>query len=299
MDQDVGGQKAGGRAALGPEALGHAAGIRAPALRPWLLLMPLLVFLAAFFLVPLAQVVTMSVTEPEFGFGHYALIATDGFYLRVLTDTFATALLVSVCCLLLGFPLAYAMAAVPPNMAAAMMIVVTMSFWTSFLVRTYAWMVLLGRSGPIASLLDWIGLPHGELLFTRFSSTIAMTHILLPYMVVSLYAVLRKIEPSLLRSAASLGATPLSVLRHVVLPLAAPGVVNGLTLVFVLCLGFYVTPILLGSPREQMVAGVIGQQIEEFLNFGEASALAVVLLASTLVVLGLYHRRFGLDKLWG
>ncbi len=270
-----------------------------PAMRPWLLLSPLLMFLAAFFVVPLAQVVMMSVTEPDFGFGHYATIATDSFYLRVLLDTFLTALLVAVCCLVLGFPLAYAMAAASPNMAAAMMIVVTMSFWTSFLVRTYAWMVLLGRSGPIALALDWIGLPHGELLFTRFSSTVAMTHILLPYMVVSLYAVLRKIEPSLLRSAASLGAPPVSVLRHVVLPLAAPGIVNGLTLVFVLCLGFYVTPILLGSPREQMVAGVIGQQIEEFLNFGEASALAVVLLASTLIVLGLYHRRFGLDKLWG
>jgi putative spermidine/putrescine transport system permease protein len=267
--------------------------------RPWLLLSPLLVFLAAFFVVPLAQVAMMSVTEPAFGLGHYVNIATDGYYLRVLSDTFTTALLVSACCLVLGFPLAYAMAAVSQNMAAAMMVVVTMSFWTSFLVRTYAWMVLLGRNGPIAMLLDWLGLPHGELLFTRFSSTVAMTHILLPYMVVSLYAVLKRIEPALLRSAASLGAPPFSVLRHVVLPLAAPGVVNGLTLVFVLCLGFYVTPILIGSPREQMVAGVIGQQIEEFLNFGEASALAMVLLASTLIILGIYHRRFGLDRLWG
>ncbi|WP_431284347.1 ABC transporter permease [Humitalea sp. 24SJ18S-53] len=269
------------------------------ATRSWLLLTPLLAFLAAFFLVPLGQVVVMSVTEPSWGLSHYADIATDGFHLRVLLDTFLTALLVSVCCLLLGFPLAYAMAAVPPGWAAAMMVVVTMSFWTSFLVRTYAWMVILGNRGPVAQIFGWAGFPAPDLLFTRFSSTIAMTHILLPYMVLSLYGVLRKIEPALLRSAASLGAPPASVIRHVVLPLAAPGIANGLTLVFVLCLGFYVTPILLGSPREQMIAGVIGQQVEEFLNFGEASALAVVLLASTLLVLGLYHRRFGLDKLWG
>ena len=267
--------------------------------RSWLLVAPLLVFLAAFFLVPLAQVAVMSVSDPEWGLGHYAEIATDGFHLRVLADTFATALTVSACCLLLGFPLAYAMAAAPPGLAAAMMVVVTMSFWTSFLVRTYAWMVLLGSRGPVAQLFSWLGFTAPELLFTRFSSTVAMTHILLPYMVLSLYGVLKRIEPSLPRSAASLGAPPSSVIRHIVLPLAAPGIVNGLTLVFVLCLGFYVTPILLGSPREQMVAGVIGQQVEEFLAFGEASAMAMLLLASTLVVLGLYHRRFGLDRLWG
>lgn len=256
-------------------------------------------FLAVFFVVPLAQVAVMSVSDPEWGFGHYAEIATDGFHLRVLADTFITALVVSLCCLLLGFPLAYAMAAAPPGWAAVMMVIVTMSFWTSFLVRTYAWMVLLGTRGPVARVAEWLGFATPELLFTRFSSTVAMTHILLPYMVLSLYGVLKRIEPSLPRSAASLGATPASVIRHVVLPLAAPGIVNGLTLVFVLCLGFYVTPILLGSPREQMVAGVIGQQVEEFLAFGEASAMAVVLLASTLVVIGLYHRRFGLDRLWG
>ena len=268
-------------------------------LRPWLMLAPLLLFLAGFFLVPLGQVLVMSVTDPDPGLGHYAAIATDAFLLRVLGQTFATAALVAVVALLLGFPLAYAMAEAGPRMAALLMVLVTMSFWTSFLVRTYAWMVILGNAGPIAWLSTALLGTAPQLLFTRFSSTLAMVHILLPYMVLSLYAALRRIEPALLRSAASLGAPPVSVFRHVVLPLAAPGVVNGLTLVFVLCLGFYVTPVLIGSPREQMVAGVIGHQVEEFLAFGEASALAVVLLASTVVVLGLYHRRFGIDRLWG
>jgi putative spermidine/putrescine transport system permease protein len=161
-------------------------------------------------------------------------------------------------------------------------------------------MVILGNAGPIAWLsTTLLGTTPPQLLFTRFSSTLAMVHILIPYMVLSLYAALKRIDPALLRSAASLGAPPASVFRHVVLPLAAPGVVNGLTIVFVLCLGFYVTPVLVGSPREQMIAGVIGHQVEEFLAFGEASALSVVLLASTMLVLGLYHRRFGLDRLWG
>ncbi len=268
--------------------------------RPWIMLAPLLVFLAGFFLVPLGQVLVMSVTDPEPGLGHYAALATDGFALRVLGQTFLTAALVATLTLLLGFPLAYAMAEASPRVAALLMVLVTMSFWTSFLVRTYAWMVLLGNAGPIAWLLDVLmeGEPP-QLLFTRFSSTLAMVHILIPYMVLSLYAALRRIDPAVLRSAASLGAPPVSVFRHVILPLAAPGMVNGLTLVFVLCLGFYVTPVLIGSPREQMIAGVIGHQVEEFLAFGEASALSVLLLASTMVVLGLYHRRFGLDRLWG
>ncbi len=268
--------------------------------RPWLLLAPLLVFLAAFFLVPLGQVLLMSVTDPEPGIGHFAEIVGDAFFLRVLGQTFATAALVSALTLLLGFPLAYAMAESTPRTAALLMVLVTMSFWTSFLVRTYAWMVILGNAGPIAWLsTTLLGGAPPQLLFTRFASTLAMVHILIPYMVLSLYAALKRIEPALLRSAASLGAPPTSVLRHVVLPLVAPGMVNGLTIVFVLCLGFYVTPVLVGSPREQMIAGVIGHQVEEFLAFGEASALSVVLLASTMIVLGLYHRRFGLDRLWG
>ncbi len=275
----------------------RAAGV-AP--RPWLMLLPLLAFLAAFFLAPLGQVLVMSVTDPEPGLGHFVAIATDSYFLRVLADTFLTALLVSACCLLLGFPLAQAMAESGPRTAALLMVLVTMSFWTSFLVRTYAWMVILGTAGPIAWLMRQLlpGEPP-QLLFTRFSATVAMVHILIPYMVLSLYAALRRIDPALRKSAASLGAPPISVFRHVTLPLVAPGVVNGLTLVFVLCLGFYVTPVLLGSPRQQMLAGVIGHQVEEFLAFGEASALSVVLLGSTMVVLGFYHRRFGLDRLWG
>lgn len=270
------------------------------AARPWLLLAPLLAFLAAFFLVPLGQVLLMSVTEPEPGIGHFTAILGDGFLLRVLGGTFTTAALVAACCLLLGFPLAYAMAEATPRLAALLLVIVTMSFWTSFLVRTYAWMVLLGNRGPIAwAAAALLGGDPPQLLFTRFSSTLAMVHILIPYMVLSLYAALRRIDPAVVRAAASLGATPASIFRHVTLPLAAPGIVNGLTLVFVLCLGFYVTPVLLGSPREQMIAGVIGHQVEEFLAFGEASALAVVLLASTALVLAIYHRKFGLDRLWG
>src|SRR3569623_862635 len=155
---------------------------------------------------------------------------------------------------------------------------VTMSFWTSFLVRTYAWMVLLGDSGPIIGFIRALGVEQPpRLLFTRFSSTLAMVHILAPYMIMFIFSVMRKIDPVLIRSAQSLGARSGSLLRHVYLPLTAPGIASGSVLVFVICLGFYVTPVLLGSPREQMIAGLIGHQIDEFLAFGLGSAMAVIL----------------------
>lgn len=271
-----------------------------PTLWPWLLLTPLALYLAIFFVVPLADVVVMSFTEPKLTLANYTHVLTGTLYQRVFINTFATALLVTVVCLFVGYPLAYLMTRVSPRTAMLILTLVTMSFWTSFLVRTYAWMVLLGDSGPIISMIRALGVddpPH--LLFTRFSSTLAMVHILAPYMIMNVYSVMRKIDPVLIRSAQSLGAKSGSLFRHVYLPLTAPGIANGSVLVFVICLGFYVTPVLLGSPREQMIAGLIGHQIDEFLAFGLGSAMAVILLIITLTILTIYHRRFGLDKLWG
>jgi len=271
-----------------------------PTLWPWLLLTPLALYVAIFFVVPLADVVVMSFTEPKLTLSNYTHVLTGTLYQRVFINTFATALLVTVVCLLVGYPLAYLMTRVSPRTAMLILTLVTMSFWTSFLVRTYAWMVLLGDSGPIIGFIRALGVEHPpRLLFTRFSSTLAMVHILAPYMIMNIYSVMRKIDPVLIRSAQSLGARSGSLLRHVYLPLTAPGIANGSVLVFVICLGFYVTPVLLGSPREQMIAGLIGHQIDEFLAFGLGSAMSVILLLITLTILTIYHRRFGLDKLWG
>ena len=218
----------------------------------------------------------------------------------MLGNTFLTAALVMVLCLLFGYPLAAALALSGPRFAAGILLVVGMSYWTSFLVRSYAWMVLLGNNGPIRNALKWMGWEQPpELLFTRFSSTLGMVHALLPLMVITLYSVMKKIDGSYMRAATSLGAGRFQAFRRVFLPLSAPGIINGCTMVFIICLGFYVMPVLLGSPREQMMAGLIGQQMEEFGNFGEASAMAVVLAITTLAVYTVYNWKFGLDKLWG
>lgn len=267
---------------------------------PWLLLAPLGMYMLVFFVVPLVDVAIMSVTDPRVSLVNYQKVLTGALYQRVFINTFMTAAFVTLCCLAVGYPLAYLMSHSKPRTAMLILLLVTMSFWTSFLVRTYSWMVLLGNNGPLIAFLQTIGIDQPpQLLFTRFSSTLAMVHILAPYMIMNIFSVMKKIDPALIRSAESLGAKGWSLFRHVYLPLTAPGIANGSVLVFVICLGFYVTPVLLGSPREQMIAGLIGHQIDEFLAFGLGSAMAMVLLFITLIILTIYHRRFGLDKLWG
>jgi putative spermidine/putrescine transport system permease protein len=265
-----------------------------------LLVAPAIATIVVLFVIPIGYVLLLSVTDPSVSLAHYRRLFTVPLYANVLLNTFKTSLIVTIACLLIGYPLAYVMARRNDIVAAIFLIAVGLSFWSGFVVRTYAWLVILGNKGPVTAvyaLAGW-GKPP-QLLFTSFSSMLGMTHILLPYMVLALYGVMRKIDPSYLRAAESLGARPFGAFRHVFLPLSLPGVVNGCILVFTMCLGFYITPILLGTPKDMMISQLISQQIEDLLAWGFASAIAVVLLFCTLVLLGLYNRFAGLDRLWG
>src|SRR5581483_2175158 len=175
------------------------------------------------------------------------------------------------------YPLAYVAARSSGFLGQALLAVVALSFWTSFLVRTYAWMVILGVKGPIAALAVAFGAPPPRLLFTTFAATLAMTHMLAPFMVLTLYAAMKRIEEVTMRAAASLGARPLRAFLAVYLPQSVPGIVSGSTLVFITSLGFYVTPQLIGSPQDKMIAGRIGQEIDQLLDFGAASATSLIL----------------------
>jgi putative spermidine/putrescine transport system permease protein len=266
----------------------------------WLLVAPAVLSIIALFIVPIGYVLLLSVTDPTVGLEHYRRLFTVPLYANVMINTFKTSLIVTIACLLIGYPLAYVMARRNDAVAVIFLVAVGMSFWTGFVVRTYAWLVILGNKGPVSAvytLAGW-GKPP-QLLFTSFASTLGMTHVLLPYMVLALYGVMRKIDPSLTRAAEGLGARPFCAFRHVFLPLSLPGVVNGCVLVFTMCLGFYITPILLGTPKDMMISQLISQQIEDLLAWGFASSIAVVLLACTLVLLGIYNRFAGLDRLWG
>jgi putative spermidine/putrescine transport system permease protein len=267
----------------------------------WLLLGPPSVVLTLLFIVPIGLMLLTSITDPRVSFAHYQRIFTVPVYTHVMLNTFVTSLIVTVLCLVLGYPVAYVMARRTDWVSTLLLTIVAMSFWTGFLVRTYAWLVILGSKGPVIAAYHALGLggPAPKLLFTSFASTIGMTHILLPYMILALFAVMKKIEPDHLKAAASLGARPRAAFREVFLPLSLPGVVNGSLLVFVTCLGFFVTPILLGTPRDMMISQLINQQIEELLAWGFASAVAVILLVATGVILAVYNRFAGLDRLWG
>ncbi len=265
-----------------------------------LLVAPAILTLIVLFVIPIGYVLLLSVTDPSVSLAHYRRSLLVPLYAHVMLITFKVSLIVTLACLALGYPLAYVMARRNDALAVLLLVAVGLSFWTGFVVRTYAWMVILGNRGPVAAayaLVGW-GRPP-QLLFTSFASALGMTHILLPYMVFALYGVMRKIDPSYERAAAGLGARPFAAFRHVFLPLSLPGVVNGSVLVFTICLGFYVTPILLGTPRDMMLSQLISQQIEDLLAWGFASAIAVALLAVTLLLLGVYNRFAGLDRLWG
>jgi putative spermidine/putrescine transport system permease protein len=265
-----------------------------------LLVAPATLAIVVLFVIPIGYVLMLSVTDPSVSLAHYRRLFTVPLYANVMINTFRTSLIVTVCCLALGYPLAYVMARRNDAVAAVLLLAVGLSFWTGFVVRTYAWLVILGNKGPVSAFYAAAGLGRPpQLLFTSFSSTLGMTHVLLPYMVLALYGVMRKIDPSYLRAAEGLGAPPWRGFVDVFLPLSLPGVVNGCVLVFTMCLGFYITPILLGTPKDMMISQLISQQIEDLLAWGFASAIAVVLLGCTLALLAVYNRFAGLDRLWG
>jgi ABC-type spermidine/putrescine transport system permease subunit I len=266
----------------------------------YLLLLPAGLFLAAFFLVPLLIVVWMSFTEPTPGFGNYIRFFGSTHDLGVLLNTFRTSAIVTVLALVIAYPVAYTAARYGGALGALLLLVVTLSFWTSFLVRTYAWMVILGVKGPVVAVLGWFGVsPPPQLLFTTFASTFAMTHLLVPFMTLTLYSVMKRIDPNLMRAASGLGARPWRAFVSVYLPLSRPGIVNGAVLVFITCLGFYVTPALLGGGRVMMWSMQIERNVAYHSDWGAASALGVVLLVLTIAMLWLMARIIGFKTVLG
>jgi ABC-type spermidine/putrescine transport system permease subunit I len=265
---------------------------------PILLVLPLALYMLAFYLLPLASMLLRSVAEPSWTLDNYRRLASDSVFLEVFWTTLRTALVVTIGTMLLGYPVALALSRLRRGAATVVLIVVLLPFWTSVLVRSYAWMVLLGRHGVINELLIGAGLIGAplRLLNTSFAVHIAMIHILLPYMILPIASVLRQIDGALPRAAAGLGAPPWRVFLHVVLPLSLPGVAAGTLLVFVLSLGFYITPALVGGPRDLMLSMLIAQQVD-LLNWPYAACLSAALLAVTLLLIAAFQRLPGMRDL--
>ena len=245
----------------------------------------------AFYAVPLLSMLSRSVLAPDWTLEHVRRLLGDEVFARVFRNTLRAAAVVTAFALLLGYPVALALSRLGRRGAAVVLVLILLPFWTSVLVRSYAWMVLLGRKGLINEALLASGLIDAplKLLNTPLATHAAMIHILLPYMILPIAGVLGQIDAALPRAAAGLGAAPLSVFARIVLPLSMPGVAAGVLLVFVQALGFYITPALVGGPRDMMLSMLIAQQVD-LLNWPYAACLSAALLGVTLVILALFQR---------
>jgi putative spermidine/putrescine transport system permease protein len=266
------------------------AGRSAFALGPFALTLPGLLLLTLLFMLPLARLFALSFEGG--GFGWYEKALTGGLYTTILYRTFEIAGIVTLCSLIVGYPVAFLLATTTPGWRTVGFAFVMLPLWTSVLVRTYAWMVLLGRNGIINRILIDSGLLDAPLplLNSKMAVVLGMVHVMLPFMILPIYSAVTRIDPDLPKAARGLGASAWRILTTIYLPLSLRGIVAGVTLVFVVSLGFYITPALLGGGKVLMFAMVIEQQVREFLAWNFAGALSVILLSLTLAAFWLLNQ---------
>ena len=264
-----------------------------------LLAAPLVLYLIVFYAYPVLLMLSRSVYKGGWTLEVFSGLLRDVVFWRVMQITGTISLIVTIACLLLAYPVALFLARSKKSTANLLIILVLIPFWTSILVRTYAWMVLLGRRGIINDLLIGSGLIERplQLLNTRFAVCVAMVHVLLPFMVLPIYSTLKGLDWRLVRAAEGLGARPFAVCRQVLLPLSLPGISAGCILVFTLAIGFYITPALVGGPSDLMISILIANEVN-ILDWPQAAAMAVVLLVVVLAIFAGFTRVMGIEKIF-
>ncbi|SNY96887.1 ABC transporter permease [Halomonas sp. hl-4] len=266
-----------------------------------LLISPAVLVVFVLLLIPLGWLIGQSFYAEGFTLEHYQRILTEGIYWNTFWVTFRISFIVTLLALLMGYPIAYAASILPRRWSMLILALVILPFWTSVLVRAYAWLILLQRSGVVNESLMGVGLIDAPLalIHNELGTIIATVHILLPFMVLPLYATMQKIPSDLIQAGASLGGSPLHVFRRVFFPLSLSGVLAGMTLVFVLCLGFYITPELVGGGRTVMASMLVSRNIQLYSDWGAASAVSVVLLVCVLIIFYVVSRLVPLEKILG
>ena len=256
------------------------------------LLAPAVLIAVLAFLVPLARLVGLSFSAPAGPFVAYAQLLGDDIYARVFANTFFIAVVVTVVALVIAFPVAFALTRLASTWRGIVFACVLLPLWISVLVRTFSWMLLLERNGPINRFVVASGLAEAPLalLFNHTAVLIGMVHVLLPYAVLPIYAALVRIDPALLRASEGLGASGLTTFLRVLLPLSLSGVATAATFTFLLALGFFVTPALLGGSSSLTLSMLIDSFVSERLDWPLAAAASVVLLTAALVVVAIAGR---------
>jgi putative spermidine/putrescine transport system permease protein len=255
--------------------------------QPAWLAVPALLLLIAVMGYPLLIIVLRSVQDPQWGLQNYVWFFSTPVNLTVLQRTFSISAWVTIVCIICAYPYAYAMTAVGPRLRLLLILCVLVPFWVSGVVRTLAWVILLQDSGVINTTLKALGFSSIKLIRTQTGVVIGMAQVLMPFMILPLYSVMKGIDLRLLQAARSLGARPFKAFLDVYLPLSLPGVYAGGIIVFILSLGFYITPALLGGPRSTMLSTLVQNQVLSLLNWGRGGAMGVVLLVATFILLAL------------
>jgi putative spermidine/putrescine transport system permease protein len=256
---------------------------------------PALALVLLFFVLPVLALLLRSILEPVPGLQNYAEVFGSTTYLKVFSNTFLVAGIVTAVTLFLAFPVSWFLAIAPRRWSTLLFGIIVLSMWTNLLARTYAWMVLLQRTGIINHTMMQFGLISQPLPLVNnlIGVTIGMTYIMLPFMILPLHATIRTLDPAVFQAASLCGASRLQVFIAIFLPLVASGVAAGVLMVFVMSLGYFVTPSLLGGTSNMMLAELIAQLVQSLLNWGLAGAAAVVLLVVTLAIYAVQFRYFG------
>ena len=267
----------------------------------FILVVPALLALFLLFVYPISSILIKSIFSPNFTLEHYLYFFKTPLYSRVLWITFQISLLSTLSALIVGYPIAYVLRRARPGVRNFFLLAITLSFMISLLVRNYSWIIVLQRSGVVNSVFTYVGLIDSpfKLLHNKFGVMVGMTHIFVPYIVFPIYSVMMGIDLNLEKAAQNLGATRWQTFWRISFPLSLPGIGAGALLVFIMALGFFITPALLGGRKEQMISNLIQIQVVDLLNWPFASAMSVILLLATLVVFAIYNRYLGVERLWG
>jgi putative spermidine/putrescine transport system permease protein len=268
---------------------------------PVLLLLPCLAWICFFFLAPLVMMCWRSLASEGFSLETYSTLFTSPLYTKVMLTTVKTAAIATIGALVLAYPIAYTLTISGGKVRGLILVFVLIPYWVDIIVRSFSWLILLGDNGIVNNALIGLGIVNSplQLLYNPFSVLLAMVQILLPLTTVTLFGAMLRIDRTLIAAAKIHGASGWQAFRTVFFPLSLPGVYGAGLLVFVLALGFYVTPALLGSPRETMIAQTIMVEASQLLDWPQASAAGAVLLVITTAIAAIYNRYFSLDRLWG
>ncbi len=250
---------------------------------------PLVLLFAIFFVVPFLEIMRVSFAGAGGAMTGINWLATSPVFSIVFLNTLKLSATVTFWCLVLGYPAACFIAMQPERRRGVLLALILLPFWTSVLVRTYTWSIVLGREGILNASLIWLGVTDGptRFMFTPLAVHLGMVQILLPVAILTLVGVMTELDPGLVRAARVLGASPFRAFWHVFLPMTTPGIVAATMLLFILSLGFYITPALLGGPRHRTIANLIDVQVNQNNDWTTASVMALVLLLTTVIAIGI------------